>query len=194
MSQLLLTPQPLTRAQKTFCDAFACLLLETGFDRIRVTDIISRAGFSRSAFYTHYADKYDLAESILEREIHIFVHYSLALEKGGEYTQLLTIITKYMTHVYENRVLFNAIMGSRFPGVSIMTLYDMINSRLNGSVSSDKEEAGDSFDPGFKNYMGIYESFLHINYWRLHDYSFTPEQMARKILALTVRQNSLKEQ
>jgi AcrR family transcriptional regulator len=47
-------------------EAFIALLLEKGFEAIRVSDIVARAQVNRSTFYRHYTDKYDLAERLTE--------------------------------------------------------------------------------------------------------------------------------
>lgn len=53
-----------TRVDNLIRDAFAGLLAEKEFPEIKVTDIISRANVSRSAFYSHYYDKYELIDCI----------------------------------------------------------------------------------------------------------------------------------
>lgn len=58
----------LTRVERLIRNAFADLLEEKDFASIKVTDIIQKAEVSRSAFYSHYEDKYDLIDQI-EREL-----------------------------------------------------------------------------------------------------------------------------
>ena len=41
--------------------AMSDLLKEKTFDQITTTELVKRAGISRSSFYTHYQDKYDSA-------------------------------------------------------------------------------------------------------------------------------------
>jgi AcrR family transcriptional regulator len=58
------------RFQKTedlIIQAFLLCAAETDLDKIRIKDICVRAGISRNAFYAHYADKYELLESICAR-------------------------------------------------------------------------------------------------------------------------------
>ena len=57
------------RFQKTedlIIKAFLECAAETDLDKIRIKDICARASISRNAFYAHYADKYELLESVCE--------------------------------------------------------------------------------------------------------------------------------
>lgn len=49
---------------KSIETAFNQLLLEKSFDVITVTDICDTADISRKTFYTYYADKYELIDSL----------------------------------------------------------------------------------------------------------------------------------
>ena len=63
-----MTGKKLTRVEKLIRVAFAELLQSKDFPKIRVSEIISRAEVSRSAFYAHYVDTYDLIGQI-EQEL-----------------------------------------------------------------------------------------------------------------------------
>lgn len=53
------------RTRKMTIDAMCDLLKTTNFNDISVTSICKKAQISRSGFYLHYLDKYDLVESYL---------------------------------------------------------------------------------------------------------------------------------
>ena len=57
------------RTQKLLREALIALIEERGFDAITVGEIAERAMVSRSAFYRHYQDKYDLVENIYENMV-----------------------------------------------------------------------------------------------------------------------------
>ncbi|MDR0298758.1 MAG: TetR/AcrR family transcriptional regulator [Streptococcaceae bacterium] len=50
------------RTKKLLRDAMTKLLEEKSFDQITTSELVKRAGISRSGFYTHYSDKYDMIE------------------------------------------------------------------------------------------------------------------------------------
>lgn len=51
------------RTKTRIFEAMISLLQEKSFEKISVKDICSQANISRSGFYLHYVDKYDLVES-----------------------------------------------------------------------------------------------------------------------------------
>ena len=50
------------RTKRFLRDAMVELLQEKPFDKITTSELVQRAGISRSGFYTHYSDKYDMIE------------------------------------------------------------------------------------------------------------------------------------
>ncbi len=57
-------PDPrVRRTQKMLRDAFLELVLEHGFEMVRVSEIIEQAGVNRATFYRHYRSKRDLLRS-----------------------------------------------------------------------------------------------------------------------------------
>ena len=48
------------------------LLMEQPFDQISTVKLADKAGISRSSFYTHYKDKYDMIEHYQSKLFHTF--------------------------------------------------------------------------------------------------------------------------
>jgi AcrR family transcriptional regulator len=55
------------RTKLVLRDAMIELLSEKSFDQISTTELVKRAKISRSSFYTHYQDKYDMIEAYQRR-------------------------------------------------------------------------------------------------------------------------------
>ncbi|THF79582.1 TetR family transcriptional regulator [Cohnella fermenti] len=58
-------PQPIS-ARWLITEAFSALLAAHPFDKISVHAIVRKAGISRSTFYLHFQDKYDLMEQVTQ--------------------------------------------------------------------------------------------------------------------------------
>ncbi|MBC5638123.1 TetR/AcrR family transcriptional regulator [Ornithinibacillus sp. BX22] len=65
MTELLSTPRK-NRTKEHFQLALIALIKEKGFQHVTIKDIVEYAKYNRSTFYTHYRDKYELAEDLLE--------------------------------------------------------------------------------------------------------------------------------
>ncbi|HFH1579687.1 TPA: TetR/AcrR family transcriptional regulator [Streptococcus pneumoniae] len=53
------------KTKRTIENAMVQLLMEQPFDKISTVKLVEKAGISRSSFYTHYKDKYDMSEPLL---------------------------------------------------------------------------------------------------------------------------------
>ncbi len=55
------------RTDKAIRQAFINILKVTPFDKIKIQDILDETPVSRGTFYTHYRDKYEIAEKMQEQ-------------------------------------------------------------------------------------------------------------------------------
>ena len=103
-----------TRSRRFIRAAFKELLQEKAFERITVTDIVSRADINRSTFYAHYADVRALMEE-LQNE---FIEQALAVVKEMDFRDLLhspvPFLRKLIEIANENKELY-AIVGRTTP-------------------------------------------------------------------------------
>ena len=103
-----------TRSRRFIRAAFKELLQEKAFERITVTDIVSRADINRSTFYAHYADVRALMEE-LQNE---FIEQALAVVKEMDFRDLLhspvPFLRKLIEIANENKELY-AIVGKTTP-------------------------------------------------------------------------------
>lgn len=87
------------RTKQRITEAMVCLLKEKNFDQITVKDICEYAEISRSGFYLHYLDKYDLVE---KHQLELMAHANRILSSTS-----LTYIKKsdlmlYMLNYLKN--------------------------------------------------------------------------------------------
>lgn len=110
-------------AKESITEAFLALLNDKDFEKISVTEIVQKSGFSRSTFYLHYMDKYDLLEqtryllntrflSFYEREtksaenvtyhlcLHIIKHRSFYNMEFSDPHAMLKLSNQLAQHLY----------------------------------------------------------------------------------------------
>lgn len=112
------------RTRQAVLGAFVQLMLEgRRYDRIKVSDLIERAGVGRSTFYEHYRNKDEvLAESIR----HPFAMLADAVERGFDVARLRSVLV----HFVENRVQARAVFGGAARRQVSRVLASMIEERL----------------------------------------------------------------
>lgn len=98
-----------TRTRQLIRQAMLALMMERGYEKVTVQDILDRANIGRSTFYAHYRDKEDLllrgiAEISYGDEVEARVRQHLQdLQQQGVTHTLST--TPMFTHVKHNRQL-----------------------------------------------------------------------------------------
>ncbi len=94
------------RTKRTLRDALVALILERGWDTIRVQDVCDRADVGRSTFYTHFADKEELLLSG-------FDDLKVQLKGLAEIGKPLGFVRPLVEHAAENQRMFKALVGRR---------------------------------------------------------------------------------
>ncbi len=76
------------RTKAQLRDAMIQLLREKTFDQISTTELVKIAGVSRSGFYTHYQDKYDMIDAY-QRTLFSTIQYVFEKNNGDLHATLL---------------------------------------------------------------------------------------------------------
>jgi AcrR family transcriptional regulator len=118
------TDRRIERTRRAVAGAFNAMILEgRRYDRIRVADLIARAGVGRSTFYEHYRSKDDvLAETIR----HPFAMLAAAVDRDAQVSTLRDVLA----HFHENRVHGKAIFAGTARRRIGRVLASMIEDRL----------------------------------------------------------------
>jgi len=101
------------RTHQLLREALFALIQERGFERLSVQDIIDRANIGRATFYAHFDNKEDLLFSgfdTLRTALRTRQRVALAKEDAGD-GRLFAYSHDLLSHVYEHRHLFQAMVG-----------------------------------------------------------------------------------
>ncbi|QFY10065.1 TetR family transcriptional regulator [Nonomuraea phyllanthi] len=177
------TDRRVRRTRELLRRALIELIVEKGYERITVQDIIDRADVGRSTFYAHYTDKDDLLVSGLEEltaafEEHMERHFASRAEPNP--------VLAAFQHADRQRDLYRALVGRR--GAEV----------LRAGLRRGIEEAMTRRMPGFlpvgKGALPVdvtmeflLASLLGLLVWWLEeDVRYTAEQMASMYMRLVV--------
>lgn len=171
------------RTRQLLRRALVELILDKGYDRITVQDIIDRADIGRSTFYAHYTDKDDLLLSNLEElatafEEHMERHFASRSEPNP--------VLAAFQHADRQRDLYKALAGKR--GAEVM------RAGLRRRIKEVMERRMPEFLPDRKNTLPtdvtmefLLSSLLGLLMWWLDDdVPYTAEQMAEMYMRLIV--------
>ncbi len=120
---MLKTDRRTDRTRRDLLAAFRDELLERGFERMTVSDVIARAGVGRSTFYEHYRNKDDI---LRESFAPIAAVLAGAVSESGPSPALVHVVA----HLRENRRLTGTLLAATSREVIVSCLADLIEDRL----------------------------------------------------------------
>ena len=170
------------RTKQRLNDALESLIVEKGYDKITVQDLIDRADVGRSTFYAHYETKDDLLVSWTQ------LADEIELPMAQEPTDAESIMPSLalFRHLAEYHHLYKAMIGSG--GIDIVT--EMVHSRLLRHAKSELErrlDANDQTTIPIEVRAGFLASSLLalLTWWLDNDMPYPPESMDQMYQELT---------
>jgi AcrR family transcriptional regulator len=130
------------RTRASIADAFIGLVLERGYDRVTVQDILDRADVGRSTFYAHFRDKESLLLSCFD---------GLREELGGALAELTPAAgpsdprlptLALFEHAYHNRRMYRALCGRAGGSIVERHLHALVAGALRAHLESRVAAAG----------------------------------------------------
>lgn len=114
-------------ARDAILQAFADIILESGYEKVRVLDIVGRSGIARSTFYEHFESREDVLRDSMRGAFE-------ALADLAAPSCDLTRVAVTLDHFMENRALAKSLM--RDPGTDTLLglLCDLIEARAGSFV------------------------------------------------------------
>jgi AcrR family transcriptional regulator len=134
------------RVQKTrqiLQKAIVELIVEKGFESIKVQDILDKANVGRSTFYAHYQDKEELLHSCFEGLHTIFEQHAINLSEGSRDSSNFEMLTDFTLALFkyaeQNCQLFKALLKQQdFSELINDSLFDYLNDSLEKRISREK--------------------------------------------------------
>ena len=174
-------------------EAFVELVVEQGYDTIRIEDILERADIARTTFYTHFRDKRDLLNYVADvfRETVQDRVTNIELDENGIPT--IAQLETTFTNVKANAAFFRMVLTAS--GVPLLyeqvfqAIVDVLETLLTQRAAQSGEEPAISFSLQAYRFAGV---FLSATKWWLEGdriYLISAEKMAAMYLEL--RQGTL---
>ena len=162
------------RTKQRLDDALESLIIEKGYDKITVQDLIDRADVGRSTFYAHYETKDELLISWTQLADDMELHMAQEQTDAGSTMPSLALFR----HLGEYHRLYKALLGGR--GIDIVT--EMIHSTLLRHATSELERHPDVNDQTtipIEVRAGFLASSLLalLTWWLDNDMPYPPEKM-----------------
>ena len=163
------------RTRRALHEALIELVLEKGYERISVREILDRADVVRSTFYAHYQDKDALLFSCFEEMLGQLRDATGALPPAdiARPAELL------YEHAYEHRMVYRALCGRQGGNLVAGHLQRMVGQVLTEHLSGPLAEAGSGLpvDLVVEHYTNTTLGLL--GWWVAHDFCHGPAWPAK---------------
>lgn len=177
------------RSQRMLHEALRSLIVEKGYDRVTVQDVIDRADVGRATFYAHFRDKDDLLMSGLE-EMRQSLQQQLATfprTRGDRLGDGLGFTRVLFDHAEGHRRDYRALVGSRIGGLILTSvqkeLTSLIRAHLDETVARRRVKPVVPVEIITHYVVSALLSLL--TWWLDNDLPYTGEQMAQMFERLT---------
>jgi AcrR family transcriptional regulator len=173
------------RTRQILRDALVALILEKGYQKITVQDIIDRANVGRSTFYSHFRDKDDLLFSGFDELAHDLDRHMSSADATTDSQGHLLHSLDFFIHAYNNKELY---MGMTESGGDELLL-DIGRQHMQSHIQAHLNEISrvEEVIP-----IAVISNFLAgsllsmIIWWLDQDVPYTPEEMDDMFNALAM--------
>jgi AcrR family transcriptional regulator len=123
------------RTRRSLADALIGLIIERGYDRITVADILDRADVGRSTFYAHFRDKEALLLSCFDGLRESLDHALAAMAPGIPPPDPSRPSIVIFAHAYQHQRVYRALCGRRGGVIVVDYLHTLIAAAIGAHLA-----------------------------------------------------------
>ena len=174
------------RTRNGLAEAFLSLVVERGYDRVTVQDILDRADVGRSTFYTHFRDKESLLLSCFDGLRDELSRELDAMTPGAVPPDPRRPSIVLFDHAYRHRRIYQALCGRNGGTVVQRHLHTLITAALRTHLQPHLAAAGSPIPA--EAMAEFYTSALlgMLTWWIGTDFHNGPDYVARLYGAMAV--------
>jgi AcrR family transcriptional regulator len=167
------------RTRRILHEALISLVLEKGYERITVQDILDRADVGRSTFYAHFRDKeallvtsFDTMRDDLQRDLD-------AMQPGELPADPTSPAAAVFGHAYRNRRVYRALCGKRGGNVVYRHLHGLVGGMLREHLRPHLVAAGSDLPAEVVAEFCTTAMLGLLVWWVDQDFPYGPARLAR---------------
>ena len=176
-----MTDRRVRRTRRILREALVALVIERGYERITVQDVLDRADVGRSTFYAHFRDKDALFLSCFDDLRDDLRHELDVLEPGQPPRDPARPVAVLFDHAYRNRDIYRAVCGRAHGNVVTRHLLRLIAEVLTEHLSA----VGTRLPVEIVAEYFAGALFTLLVWWVRRDFPYAPREMARMCQELT---------
>jgi AcrR family transcriptional regulator len=171
------------RTRRLLREALLALILEKGYDRVTVQDVLERADVGRATFYAHFRDKDDLllsgAADLRESLRQQMAAFAAGQVSGARDTTQITRVL--FEHAGRHRRLYRALVGRRGSGTLLKYAHDdlaaLIREHLEDAIARRRLQPEVPLEVTVEFLASALLALL--TWWLDNDMPYTADEMGR---------------
>lgn len=171
------------RTRRALREALIALILEKGYDRITVREILDRADVVRSTFYAHFGDKDALMLSCFTDMLAQLEAAVSVMDEGVDPARPAEILYE---HAYRNRRVYRALCGVRGSDLVQRHLHRLIGDLLREHLGPHLAAAGSELPADLVAEYYTSATLGLLMWWVANDFPHDPAWLARASRTLAV--------
>jgi AcrR family transcriptional regulator len=164
------------RTRRIIGEAFVALILEKGYARITVQDILDRADVGRSTFYAHYRDKEGLLTAAFE-DLRAELRADLAAMVPGRPMDATSPPGALFAHAYQRRAVYRALCGRQGGDIVYRHLRHLLGDLLREHLRPHLAAAGSDLPVDVVAEFYTSAALGLLTWWVDHDFRPGPGQL-----------------
>jgi AcrR family transcriptional regulator len=166
------------RTKRIIGAAFVALILEKGYARVTVQDILDRADVGRSTFYAHYRDKESLLTAAFEDLREELRTDLAALDPGGP-SNATGPVGALFDHAYQRRAVYRALCGRQGGDIVYRHLRHLVGGLLRDHLRPHLTAAGSDLPVDVVAEFYTSAALGLLTWWVDHDFRHGPVRLAQ---------------
>jgi AcrR family transcriptional regulator len=168
------------RTRTQLRQAMTQLMMEKGYERLTVEDVLERAGIARSTFYAHFRSKDDLLESGFSDLL-----TELRTRSAAESERPLAFSLAMFEHAHDHRRLYRAHVGRRSGAMVIARVRRLLGELVREDLSRRRTRRSSiPLDVAIEYCVGSLVGVL--TWWLDHKTDLSPREIDEVFRALTL--------
>lgn len=172
------------RTRRLLIEALLALIMENGYSKLTVQDILDRADVGRSTFYAHFRDReallvacFDNVRDELRREID-------AMTLGASPPDPTRPAAAIFAHAHRRRPVYRALCGKQGGTIVIGHLNGLVRGLLREHLQPHLDAAGSDIPVEVVTEFYASATIGLLTWWVEHDYPYEPSHLTQMLRRL----------
>jgi AcrR family transcriptional regulator len=141
----LKTDRRVQRTRELLLDELVHLLMERGYEKLTIQNLLDRAKVGRSTFYAHFQSKDELLACSIERlRVSLATQWHMSVRAGSEKAERLAFTLPFFLHLDSHRRIYHTTIGREHERSIELHMQRMLRGLVREDMQQQRVRASDA--------------------------------------------------